>query len=216
MVDPNLDINPYLFNYKPDLQDKRLVILTDYYDTKHMQNDLFNFKQLYDGKLHTKMVFLFLTELKRDYFRSNNVYDTCNMQTIRENTKPTKLGFIGPDKHMSLATEICTNKIKYVEIEPFLPYTESSVMSEEGVSASSQKAGGVIFHQKSVNAQRFQSSFLQQNIEFQSKNNKDLPQVIKDLRRFINPSTIQNIKFLDNRISRFNKALENKINSCKH
>ena len=47
------------------------------------------------------------------------------------------------------------------------------------------------------------------------------PQVIKDLRKFINPNVIQNKKFLDHRISLFNKSLELKLNifndpSLKH
>ena len=53
------------------------------------------------------------------------------------------------------------------------------------------------------------------NFDLVQRDLNDHPQVIKDLRMFINGSTVQNKKFLENRIIRFNESVERFYNTHK-
>ena len=48
-------------------------------------------------------------------------------------------------------------------------------------------------------------------IKFVSINKKDIPPVVQDLKRFINPSTIENYKFIVYRINKFNESMDKKF-----
>lgn len=204
LLKPFSQLNPYLFNFKSQLINEAPTILTDDNDIKHITDVSHNFKRLCDGKITKMMTTLFMTDLMRDYIIDHQkVYDIADMKLIREHTEPTKVVGLD-DVFMSVETKIkqsSLNKIKYVDVNQILPYPD-------------EKA--IIYHQKSLNFSEVEETYNNlTNIYFEEKANKDFPQVIKDLRRFICPSTIENKKYLDDRINKFNRALEIKISHLK-
>lgn len=73
---------------------------------------------------------------------------------------------------------------------------------------------GVIYYPKSIHINKqVLDGISAEGFTLEHREINHYPQVIKDLRKFINPSTIQNKKFLDNRIERFNDSIERYVNS---
>nr|YP_010170430.1 hypothetical protein K8K84_mgp040 [Phanerochaete carnosa]QRZ60412.1 hypothetical protein [Phanerochaete carnosa] len=193
------ETNPYLYNIKHHLLHKRFLIESRQDDLKHIEHDDYNTKYLFNGKITSSMLKIFIVELIRDYFLTKNIYSSCDMNIIRENTNP--VDYFEYDNaiikaKVSRQTEISTDKIKYINVDPVLEYPENKD----------------IYTQKSFKTGKFINNVSKHlNINYVQKKNNELPPVINDLKKFINASTIQNKKFLDNRIDRFNKLTELKL-----
>lgn len=193
------ETNPYLYNIKPQLLNKKFLIKSRKDDLKHIEHEDYNTKYLFDGKITSSMIKIFIVELIRDYLFTKNIYSSCDMNIIRENTKPVDyfeydIGII--KAKVSRRTEISTDNIKYINVDPVLDYPENKD----------------IYTQKSIKTGNFINNVSKHlNINYVQKNNNELPPVINDLKKFINASTIQNKKFLDNRIDRFNNLTKLKL-----
>ena len=59
--------------------------------------------------------------------------------------------------------------------------------------------------------ERLKIAFSSLNIKLVPYSQTSLPLVIKDLHSMINPHTIENLSFLDNKVTRFNNSLEEKL-----
>ena len=94
-----------------------------------------------------------------------------------------------------VSTKSSTEKL---DIEPIIQYPESNK---------------VIYIPKSISVTQnhVDHNMKYHDISFEQKGIVDLPPVINDLRSFINPSLIQNKKYLINRIERFNNSLAKKL-----
>lgn len=192
--------NPYKYNYDPKLQGEAPLIPFNILDVQ--QNLPFldlTPKTLTDGKINSRMKYIFFHHLFHDFYGRSKVYDITDFKVIQENIEPT--GYVqdenGDIKGLIDTKLTIDSQIKELNVSPLIGYPLKGNIKE-------------IYLPKGV-------SFKQQNqlegigFRFTNKLIEESPQVIQDLKSVINVNTIQNSKNLINKISKFNEALQLKI-----
>lgn len=175
VFDPNEEREPEMpiYKYNTDVDDRTPTIFIDHTLRPYLNeyNLKKEFKLLFDGKIKSRMIQLFLHQLIGNYIlRGYNYTESFDMEYIYNTGLPG------------------LNIVPMIEY----PETDSVIYYPKSIKLSPSITEGVELH----------------GITLEQRENRDHPQVIKDLKTFINGSTIQNKKFLDNRITRFNESVE--------
>ena len=150
-------------------------------------------------------------DLFRSYLYQGLIYNTCDMSDIYHNTIYEYL--IDKTKYENQENitieSLTTNKIKLLGVS----YDSEN---KQVIKYPNQLDKNVIYYPKSVNLNNnIINAYKEHHYILTQTELNDHPQVIKDLRKFINPNTIQNKKFLEHRIGLFNKSIDLKLNSLK-
>ena len=209
---PRFSTPTFQYNYIDGIHDEKKgnvpAVVIDHSTVLHGFTPLhLMYKKLYDGKISKDMLITFTADLLRSYLVQGLIYNTCDMNTIYHNTiYEYKLDKDKYEKLENLTIDsLTTDKIKLIDV---------SFTSTDKQFISYPKDKHVIYYPKSVNFNNeIINGYKNHNCYLEQMELNEHPQVIKDLRKYINPNVIQNKKFLDDRIAIFNKSLDLKLNS---